>query len=140
MEYTTNQLATMFNVLPTSITHVKFKLGLEVESRKIDGVKMNIYTEDQVNLMTEYFNNRTKAEKRDFLLKRKIQNWRDKKNQQPEEDQSHPLVTDRRYLQVNVWPDITPACFADLEEADGCSYAQYKANCRRIINQRRYGK
>lgn len=28
----------------------------------------------------------------------------------------------------------------DQEEAGGCSYAQYKANCRRIINQRRYGK
>lgn len=28
----------------------------------------------------------------------------------------------------------------DPEEADGCSFAQYKANCRRMINQRRYGK
>lgn len=28
----------------------------------------------------------------------------------------------------------------DPEEADGCSLAQYKANCRSMLNKRRYGK
>ena len=28
----------------------------------------------------------------------------------------HPLVTDKRCLDLNWWPDITPSCFADLDE------------------------
>ena len=28
----------------------------------------------------------------------------------------HPLVTDKRCLNLRYWPDITPKCFADLED------------------------
>lgn len=28
----------------------------------------------------------------------------------------HPLVTDKRWLKINNWPDTTPKCFQDLDE------------------------
>ena len=28
----------------------------------------------------------------------------------------HPLVTDPRCLKLNYWPDVTPACFSEVDE------------------------
>lgn len=44
------------------------------------------------------------------ILCRKVQ--KEKNNDMDE----HPLVTDKRCLDLNWWPDITPSCFADLDE------------------------
>lgn len=54
----------------------------------------------------------------------KIEKARDKKNILCRKVQKkkimildeHPLVTDKRCLDLNWWPDITPSCFADLDE------------------------
>ena len=33
-----------------------------------------------------------------------------------ESAEDHPLVTNKEFLKLNVWPDVTPACFQELGE------------------------
>ena len=76
-----------------------------------NGVKYAVYSYQAFMKIKVYHESRMeKARDKKNILCRKVQK---KKIMILDE---HPLVTDKRCLDLNWWPDITPSCFADLDE------------------------
>lgn len=75
------------------------------------GVRYAVYSYQAFMRIKMYHESRMKkaSDKKD-ILSRKVQK---KKVMTLDE---HPLVTDKRCLDLNYWPDITPSWFAELDE------------------------
>ena len=61
----------------------------------------------------------SKYERYSFDCKRILEKYFE--SQQKDDDENiHPLVTDKRWLKLNNWPDIVPQCFTDLDKEVIC--------------------
>ena len=63
-----------------------------------------------MKIIQEHFDAREKLRK--LAEERKVKNFVNDETAESAED--HPLVTNKEFLKLNVWPDVTPACFQEL--------------------------
>lgn len=84
-------LATKFNVNNQTIREILE--SMDIEPMYIDNKQQEYYEKKTLDILTDYFD-----------------------TGKSEEEDSHPLVTDKRCLQVSWFPDIVPKCFEDLDE------------------------
>lgn len=68
---------------------------------------------DAVRLIKEY--HEAKLKKREETKKNALLKKQSEDAAGAEKAEDHPLVTDKRCLVFNYWPDVTPACFQECE-------------------------
>lgn len=86
-----------------TVIQIASRLGYDLLVFKKNNTSSGYFTEDQKNKISSAYHlygNNYKMIKRD-----------ESDDVTPED--LHPLVKDKRYLQLNVWPDIIPACFQE---------------------------
>ena len=69
---------------------------------------------DAVRLIKEY--HEAKLKKREETKKNELLKKQSEETADTEKAEDHPLVTDKRCLKLNWWPDIIPDCFKECEE------------------------
>lgn len=69
---------------------------------------------DAVRLIKEY--HEAKLKKREETKKNELLKMQSEETAGAEKAEDHPLVTDKRCLKLNWWPDIIPDCFKECEE------------------------
>lgn len=94
---TIGTLSSMSNISLSEIRGILFDKGISpVEIRHNPFYHNNyqeVYPIEAKKVLLEYLNN---VNEKDCL--------------------QHPLVTDKKWLKINNWPDIIPKCFQDLDE------------------------
>jgi hypothetical protein len=111
--YTVTELAELFNVTCDTIRNISNRMNLPHDYVTRHKARLAIYPYESVKIIQEHFEAREK-------LRRLAEENRAKKiiNDEPAEGnaEDHPLVTDKQYLKLSVWPDVTPKCFEELGE------------------------
>lgn len=106
--YSTNDIVALLNVPRQSIHSAKLILGIVSKTVYEKKVKKSYYTKQDLIYFTEYFTIQDPMKRRAYA--KEVQ-----KQQDEAELKGHPLVTDRRLLNINFWPDIVPKYFEDME-------------------------
>jgi hypothetical protein len=111
--YTVAELAELFNVTCDTIRNISNRMNLPHDYVTRHKARLAIYPYESVKIIQEHFEAREK-------LRRLAEENRAKKiiNDEPAEGnaEDHPLVTDKQYLKLSVWPDVVPKCFEELGE------------------------
>lgn len=104
MKFNTTEIARILNISICSVTKFTriLKLNPEIVSGRTHAYLFNWH---QFKQLEKYVANN-----------KKIQALRRDKNTLNEDAQEHPLVTDKRCLNLYYWPDVIPDCFKDMEE------------------------
>ena len=69
---------------------------------------------DAVRLIKEY--HEAKLKKREETKKNELLKKQSEETAGTEKAEDHPLVTDKRCLELSWWPDVVPDCFKECEE------------------------
>ena len=69
---------------------------------------------DAVRLIKEY--HEAKLKKREETKKNELLKKQSEDAAGTEKAEDHPLVTDKDFLKLSVWPDVIPDCFKECEE------------------------
>ena len=94
---TIGTLCSMFNIPLSEIRGILFDKGISPVTINHNPFYHNNYQEvypiEAKDILSKHLDN---ANENDYL--------------------QHPLVTDKRWLKINNWPETTPKCFQDLDE------------------------
>ena len=104
--YTVDEIAQYLGCSSLHITNITNYY--HIASDKTIGRK-NLFVYDKVRLIKEYYDARL-----DKMLRKQIAE-RQKKQEETTVLEDHSLVTDKRCLDFNYWPDVTPVCFQECE-------------------------
>lgn len=109
--YTVQEIADMFNVTADTVRNISNRMNLPHEYITKNRARLAVYPYEVVKIFCEYFEAREK--KRKLAEERKITVVVN--DETPETIKDHPLVTDRRCLNINWWPDVVPDCFKEVD-------------------------
>jgi hypothetical protein len=107
--YTTQEVADLLDTSTDKIRNIVsyYHIAHEIVQTKISRAMLLNY--DAVRLVKAYYEKRQKA----FV---KIPKAAEKPEEETEGAENHPLVTNKRWLKLNEWPDTIPECFKECEE------------------------
>lgn len=116
-KYTQKQIAEAVGISVATVHNIIVKLNIKACDKffnKRTGKNQDVYSYDDMTLIRRFVADQEEK-------KRKVQqNMSDRVNGVEEivrfeKASDHPLVTDKRCLDFNYWPDTTPICFAELD-------------------------
>lgn len=110
--YTVAELAEYFNVTCDTIRNISNRMALPHDYITKNRARLAVYPYESVKVFREYFETREKLRKLAEERKVKIV----VNDEATETELDHPLVINKEFLKLNVWPDIVPACFQELGE------------------------
>lgn len=106
-KYSTNDLVMLLGCVRYAIYNARTELNLKCKRFLYKGAKMAYYTEASKDLIAKYISFNNVQERNAWV--------QEYKNSLAQVDNEHVLVKDRRFLELNFWPDIVPVCFKDME-------------------------
>lgn len=109
--YTVQEIADMFNVTTVTVRNISNRMNLPHEYITKNRARLAVYPHEVVKIFREYFEAREK--KRKLAEERKVKIVVNDEASETELD--HPLVTNKRWLKLNEWPDVIPDCFKEVE-------------------------
>ena len=112
--YTTNEIAEMLRVPKSQVQNAINVLEIIARSKRVETrTKSSEFDVAQTNVICKYIEwgckrNMTKAQFASLQAEvEKIQG---------SVEMEHPLVTDKRWLKMSNWPDVTPKYFEDIDD------------------------
>ena len=108
--YTVAELAEYFNVTCDTIRNISNRMALPHDYITKTRARLAVYPYESLKIIQEHFDAREKLRK--LAEERKVKNFVNDETAEGAED--HPLVTNKEFLKLNVWPDVIPACFQEL--------------------------
>ena len=109
--YTVHEIAELFECSDNVVRNISFRLDIPHTYTTKNKARVTIYPYGSLRLFKNYFNAR--AKKRNETALKKVTLIREEETTGAED---HPLVTDKRCLNLNWWPDVVPDCFKECEE------------------------
>ena len=109
--YTVHEIAELFECSDNVVRNISFRLDIPHTYITKNKARVTIYPYGSLRLFKNYFNAR--AKKRNETALKKVTLIREEETTGAED---HPLVTDKRCLNLNWWPDVVPVCFKECEE------------------------
>ena len=109
--YTVHEIAELFECSDNVVRNISFRLDIPHTYITKNKARVVIYPYGSLRLFKNYFNAR--AKKRNETALKKVTLIREEETTGAED---HPLVTDKRCLNLNWWPDVVPDCFKESEE------------------------
>lgn len=109
--YTVAELAEYFNVTCDTIRNISNRMVIPHDYIARNGARLAVYPYDSLKIFKAHFDAREKLRK--LAEERKVKNFVNDETAEGAED--HPLVTDKRWLKLNEWPDVIPECFKECE-------------------------
>ena len=109
--YTVHEIAELFECSDNVVRNISFRLDIPHTYITKNKARVTIYPYGSLRLFKNYFNAR--AKKRNETALKKVTLIREEETTGAED---HPLVTDKRWLKLNEWPDTIPDCFKECEE------------------------
>ena len=106
--YTTKELAQLLGTTSSCISNIAIRYNIPKKVLIAEKARVAYFSKDSLekfrNILDEMQDKRTK--------------WEQKKTEATaaleEAETLHPLVTDKRCLNLNWWPDVVPECFKEL--------------------------
>lgn len=110
--FSTEDIAKFLNCTPSVIRNIAsyYHISSE-ETLRNRSVRYAVYSYQAFKKIKEYREQRLKKAK-----KRMAEYYTERTEEEIAALEDHSLVTDRRCLDLNWWPDIVPSCFAETEE------------------------
>jgi len=102
--FSTQEITELLNISHAFVMSVSRRLGLEIKKKN-----------DETHACVWSYLDFKRIEKA-VKQNKKINAMRRPKNVLYSNAQEHPLVTDKRCLNLYYWPDVIPDCFKDMEE------------------------
>lgn len=108
--YTTRQLAELLGTTSSCISNIAIRYNIPKKVLIAEKARVAYFSKESLeqfrNILDEMQDKRAK--------------WEQKKTEAAaaeleEAETLHPLVTDKRCLNLNWWPDVTPVCFQECE-------------------------
>ena len=108
--YNTKQLAELLGISSSCVNNIAIRYNIPKKVLIAQNARVAYFSKDSLekfrNILDEMQNKRAK--------------WEQKKAETTaaeleEAEALHPLVTDKRWLKLNEWPDIVPDCFKELD-------------------------
>ena len=107
-KFTALQLANIFNCSDGAIHVYSNEIGLQPKILREGARRFSQWSYSDYIILKYYIGERRKGITKD-KIKIPVEMLNSSENE-------HPLVTDKRCLKLNYWPDVVPSCFQDLEE------------------------
>ena len=107
--YTTLEIAQILGTTLADVRNIASYYHIEHDVVQEDEAHRAYYTYDAYRLIKERFEMRNNKK-----IKKIIKNYEPVEEVAALED--HSLVTDKRCLDLNYWPDVVPVCFKECEE------------------------
>lgn len=112
--YTTDEIAEMLNCTPSVVRNITSYYHIRSEKEVRDrSVRHALYSYDAVRLIKEYH-----VRRREKAKGKMITLFPERTEEEIAALEDHTLVTDKRCLDLNWWPDVVPSCFAETEEKE----------------------
>lgn len=112
--FTTEDIAKMLDCTPSVIRNITsyYHIGSE-EMVRDKRVKYAVYSYQAFKKIKWYHDRRlAKAKAKELVL------YIERTEEEIAALEDHSLVTDKRCLDLNYWPDVVPSCFAETEEKE----------------------
>ena len=106
--YTVQEIAELCECSCDVVRNVSNRMKIPHEYVTKNGARVSIYPYSSVKIIKAYWEEKEK--KRKTIALKKISLVREDK---VEDSEAHPLVTDKRCLNFNWWPDVVPDCFKE---------------------------
>lgn len=104
-EYTNNELAKMFKCSTFKIRYIAKLNNIEFAVKRNGSYRASYYSEESFQKIKSIIDGQPERVK---VI--------DKVFNSDELEKEHPLVKDKRCLQLGYWPDIVPKCFEDIDK------------------------
>jgi len=108
--YTSQQVADLAGVTPSCVSNTAIRNHIERIVRPMKKSKVAFYSKEDAEKIVEIIT--TRRDKRFKVEKKKAE---ETEKETIDLEELHPLVTDKRCLKLGFWPDVTPKCFADID-------------------------
>lgn len=112
--FTTEDIAKMLDCTPSVIRNITsyYHIGSE-EMVRDKRVKYAVYSYQAFKKIKWYRERRlAKSKAKELVL------YTERTEEEIAALEDHSLVTDKRCLDLNYWPDVVPSCFAETEEKE----------------------
>ena len=106
--YTTQELADLLETSTDKIRNIVSYYHIEHEIVQTKNSRAMLLNYDAVRLVKAYHDQRIND-------RVKIAKAAEKPEDETTGAEDHPLVTDKRWLKLNEWPDVIPDCFKELD-------------------------
>ena len=110
-KYSPPQMVQRIRFSDNVVRNISFRLDIPHTYITKNKARVTIYPYGSLRLFKNYFNAR--AKKRNETALKKVTLIREEETTGAED---HPLVTDKRCLDLNWWPDVVPECFKECEK------------------------
>ena len=108
--YTIQQIAQMAGVTDSCISNTASEFEIEHIVKPTISSRKCFFTKENAEKIVLIIQNRRD---RRYKLTKQTSKTLQLTEATPEE---HPLITNKEFLKLNVWPDVVPKCFADLDK------------------------
>ena len=108
--YTIAEMAELFDCSCDVIRNVVNRMQVPHDYETRNRARIAVFPYDSVRLIKTYFDKKEKA-RTEAALKRVTPVRQD----QEEKAEDHPLVTNKEFLKLKVWPDTIPVVFQECE-------------------------
>ncbi|MBO7714184.1 MAG: hypothetical protein J6S85_11475 [Methanobrevibacter sp.] len=107
--FTTSEVSEFLNITEATVRSIVKYHNLDFTIAKTSRARAAVYSYDTVRQIKEIHDTREKllraSEQRRILANMETD---------AEQEELHPLVTDKRFLKLSYFPETVPNCFADL--------------------------
>lgn len=114
--YSTNQIAEILKVHKTQVQNAVNVLEIIAKGKRVESrTKCSVFSEAQFDVIRKYVEwgcKRNMSKAQFASLQAEIEKI------QCGEETEHPLVTDKRCLKMNYWPNVVPKCFEDIDDEE----------------------
>lgn len=108
--YTVAEMAELFDCSPDVIRNVVNRMQVPHDYETRNRARIAIFPYDSVRLIKTYFDRKEKARRESALKKVTLV-----RQDLEEKAEDHPLVTNKEFLKLKVWPDTIPVVFQECE-------------------------
>lgn len=114
--YSTNEIAEILKVHKTQVQNAVNVLEIIAKGKRVESrTKCSVFSEAQFDVIRKYVEwgcKRNMSKAQFALLQAEIEKI------QGGVETEHPLVTDKRCLKMNYWPNVVPRCFEDIDDEE----------------------
>ena len=108
--YTTKQLAELLGISSSCVNNIAIRYNIPKKVLVAERARVAYFSKESLekfrNILDEMQDKRAKWEQKKAATTAEL----------AETETLHPLVTDKRWLKLNEWPDVIPDCFKENEE------------------------
>jgi len=111
-EFLTSELQLIFNVSSSCLCNLIPRLGLNPRKENRGSTHINIWSYSDYLILKSWYSNKDKNFHKEFREK-SLKGMIDPVD--PIDADNHPLIKDKKFLNLNYWPDVIPNCLIEVE-------------------------